>query len=322
MLRQLGLLFMIVTAGLTACSGAAPAPTAAPASSARLKVVATYSILADLVRNVGGDQIELRTLVGPGRDTHTFEPSPADAVAVSEAALLFENGLEFETWLDDVYASSGSQAKRVVVSEGIEPREMEEGKDAHEGEEEHAEGEEHHHGEHDPHLWHSVANAIQMVRNIRDALADADPASEGLYQSNADVYIAELQTLDAWVFEQVRAVPEERRKLVTTHDTLGYFAARYGFEILGAVLPASTESASLSAQELAALAEAVKAAGVPAVFAENIATNALLEQVANEAGVRVVATLYTDALGEPGSEGDSYLKMVRFNVTTIVEALK
>ncbi|MCI0356476.1 MAG: zinc ABC transporter substrate-binding protein, partial [Acidobacteria bacterium] len=190
---------------VTACQSAA-----LPVSVGRLRAAATHSILADLVRNVGGDQIELRTLVGPGRDAHTFEPSPADAVAVSEAALLFENGLEFETWLDDVYTSSGSQAKRVVVSEGIEPRETEEG-GAHEGEEEHAEGEEDQHGEHDPHLWPSVANAIQMVRNIRDALASADPANEGLYQSNADAYIAELQTLDAWIFEQVKAVPEERR---------------------------------------------------------------------------------------------------------------
>jgi ABC-type Zn uptake system ZnuABC Zn-binding protein ZnuA len=306
---------------VVALTAAACQSAALPIGIGRLRVAATHSILADLVRNVGGDKIELRTLVGPGRDAHTYEPSPADAVAVSEAALLFENGLEFETWLDDLYTSSASRAKRVVVSEGIEPREAEEG-DAHEGEEEHAEDEEHPPGEHDPHVWHSVANAIQMVRNIRDALASADPANEALYQSNADAYIAELQTLDAWIFEQVKGVPEERRKLVTTHDTLGYFAARYGFEVLGTVLPASTEGVSLSAQELAALAEAVKAAGVPAVFAENIASNALLEQVANEAGVRVVATLYTDALGEPGSEGDSYLKMIRFNMTTIVEALK
>jgi ABC-type Zn uptake system ZnuABC Zn-binding protein ZnuA len=331
MLCKLGVLFMIVTAGLTACNGAAPAPTAVPDSTARLKVVATYSVLADLVRNVGGNQIELRTLVGPGADTHTFEPSPADGVAVSEAALLFENGLGFEVWLDDLYLSSDSSAKRVMVSEGIEPLEAPEGGHHDEEEQEstetpHAEGtqagHEHEHGEFDPHLWHSVTNAIQMVKNIRAALANADPANAALYQSNADAYIVELQALDAWVFEQVKSVPEARRKLVTTHDTSGYFAARYGFEILGTVLPTSTEGASLSAQELAALVEAVRAAGVPAVFAENVSSNALLKQVATEAGVKVVAALYTDALGEPGSEGDTYLKMMRFNVTTIVGALK
>jgi len=160
-----------------------------------------------------------------------------------------------------------------------------------------------------------------MVKNIREALAEADPANAAAYQANADQYIGELQALDAWVFEQVKSLPVDRRKLVTTHDTFGYFAARYGFEVAGTVLPTSTEGASPSAKELAALVEAVKAQGVPAVFAENVSSNTLLNQVAAEAGVNVVASLYTDALGPPGSEGDTYVKMMRYNVTTVVNAL-
>jgi ABC-type Zn uptake system ZnuABC Zn-binding protein ZnuA len=294
----------VLSAWLAACQPA-PAPTADVGG--KLKVVAMFSVIGELVQNVGGDKVTLTTLVGPGQDTHTFEPSPADAKALAEAALVLENGLGFETWLDDLYTASGSRATRIVVTDGVETRTATEGEEA---------------GETDPHVWHSVANVIEMVRNIRDALAKADSVNATTYQANADQYIAELEALDAWVFEQVKTLPAERRKLVTTHDTFGYFADRYGFEVVGTVLPSTTEGASPSAQELAALVEAVKAEAVPAVFAENVSSNALLNQVAAEAGVEVVASLYTDALGPPGSEGDTYLKMVRYNVTTIVAALR
>ena len=302
MRRLLCATLSIIVLFAAACGGVIRPPT----PGGKLQVVATFSVVADLVRNVGGDPAEVTTLVGPGRDTHTFEPSPAEARALSAATLIFEDGLGFETWLDDLYQASGSRATRVVVTDGIEPRTATEGDEA---------------GQPDPHVWHSVPNAVQMVKNIREALAEADPANAAAYQANADQYIGELQALDAWVFEQVRSLPGDRRKLVTTHDTFGYFAARYGFEVVGAVLPTSTEGASPSAKELAALVEAVKAQGVPAVFAENVSSNTLLNQVAAEAGVNVVASLYTDALGPPGSEGDTYVKMMRYNVTTVVNAL-
>lgn len=288
---------------LSAACSVAPLPTA---PGRRLKVVATFSVIGDLARNVGGDDMDIATLVGPGQDTHTFEPSPADGRALAEADLVLENGLGFETWLDDLFTSAGSEAARVAVTEGITPR------IASEGEEE---------GQPDPHVWHSVASAIQMVKNIRDALAQVDPANAAAYQANADQTLTALQTLDTWVFAQVKAVPEDRRKLVTTHDTFGYFAERYGFEVVGTILPTTTEGASPSAQALAALVEAVRAQGVPALFAENVSSNALLNQVAAEAGVKVIASLYTDALGPPGSDGDTYVKMMRHNVTTIVAAL-
>jgi len=296
MIQRLAFAIMVALM-IAACGGADGSPTVA----GPLKVVATFSVLGDIAQNVGGDKIELRTLVGPGIDTHTFAPSPADNRALAEAALVLENGLGFEGWLDDLYSASGSKAARVVVTDGIAPLEAD--------------------GETDPHAWHNVANAIRMAENIRDALAAADPANAATYRSNAESYIAELQTLDAWVFDEVERVPEERRKLVTTHDTFGYFAERYGFEIVGAVLPSSTEGASPSAQEVAALVEAVRSVGVPAVFAENVSSNSLLNQIAAEAGIAVVASLYTDALGPPGSDSDTYLKMMQYNVATIVREL-
>jgi len=286
---------------LTACQAMLPSQT-----SGKLKVVATFSVLGDFVRNVGGDHIELTTLVGPGVDTHTYEPTPTDSVALAEAKLVFENGLGFEKWLAKLYTASDSTATRVVVTKSVQPRIL-------------AVGEEQ--GKTDPHAWHDVANAESMVEAIRATLVQADPANAQAYQTNAQAYLAQLKELDGWIVQQVKTLPAERRKLVTTHDTFGYFSQRYGFEILGTLLPTSTEGASPSAQEMTRLVETLKTSGVPAVFAENVSSNALLNQVAAEAGVKVVATLYTDALGPPGSEGDTYLKMERFNVTTMVEAL-
>lgn len=287
-------LALSATLGLTACGNSA---ATVPAND-RLQVIATYSILGDILQNVGGDRIALRTLVGPNGDTHTFQPSPADSAALADSALIFENGLGFEPWGDDLYAASGSSAPRVVVTEGLELNKF------------------------DPHVWHSVTNVIQMTENIRAALIKADAANAVSYTQNADAYLTQLQALDAWIFKQVQTLPEARRKLVTTHDTFGYFAERYGFEIIGTALAsASTESADPSATEIAALVEKIKAAGVPALFAENISNPKLMAQIADEAGVALAPSLYTDALGVPGSAGDTYLRLMRYNVTTIVTAL-
>jgi ABC-type Zn uptake system ZnuABC Zn-binding protein ZnuA len=275
--------------------------------------VATFSVLGDLVRSIGGEHVSVRVLAGPGVDTHTFAPAPADGVALVHARLVFENGLDFEPWLDDLYQASGSQATRVVLSAGITV--IEGGHTAGEAGADH-EGDD----QRDPHVWHSAANAIVMARNINAALAAADPANAASYQARADEYVGELEALDGWIMAQVHTLPPERRKLVTTHDTFAYFAERYGFDVIGTVLPTSTEGASPSAQELAALVEAVRAEGVPAVFAETVSNNSLLDQVSREAGVEVV-TLYTDALGPEGSAGGTYLDMMRSNVNAIVTAL-
>jgi ABC-type Zn uptake system ZnuABC Zn-binding protein ZnuA len=284
-------------AALVALLAGACAPTPAATPGGALRVVASFSVIADFARVVGGDQIALTVMVGPGMDAHTFEPTPADARALAQAQVVLENGLGFEPWLDGLYSASDSRAVRVVVTQGITRRPG------------------------DPHVWHNVAHAEQMVANIRAAFAQADPAHAAVFQANADAYLAQLRALDEWVAAQTQTLPDARRKLVTTHDTFGYFADRYGFVVVGSVLPATTEGASPSAQQLAALVEQIRAQGVPAVFAENVSANTVLNQVAAEAGVTVVASLYTDALGPSGSPGDTYLHMMRYNVETIVGAL-
>lgn len=304
-------LLLIVLVLLAGCGNSQSNETVASANGEKLKVVATFSILGDLVQNVGGDKIELHTLVGPGGDTHTFEPSPRDSVALVEAKLIFENGLGLEPWLDKLYTASGSQTKRIVVTEGLEPITLTRGDSDEPG-----------HSEFDPHIWHDVANVIHEVEVIRDALATADPANTKTYQANAQIYLGQLKELDAWVVGEVEKLPQARRKLVTSHDTFGYFAHRYGFEVVGSGLGSiSTEAGDPSAAAVASLIEEVKAAGVPVIFAENVSNPKLMEQIAAEAGVTLGPPLYTDALTEPGGNGDTYLKMMRHNVATLVMAL-
>lgn len=291
---------------LAACQpAAAPPPSVAGRA---LKVVATFSILGDLVRNVAGDRIELVTLVGPDGDTHAFEPSPSDSQTLAEADLIFENGLGFEAWMDSLYAASASTAQRVVVTRGVQPGKITVGDEA---------------GETDPHAWQDVTYAMGMVSVIRDALAQQDPANSAAYQSNAQAYLKQLQDLDDYLKQQVETLPASRRKLVTNHDALGYFAKRYGFEVIGNVLGSlSTEAGEPSAADLARLSDEIRGAQVPAIFTENIENSKVIEQIAQEAGARVAPPLYTDALGPAGSAGETYLEMMRYNVDTIVAALK
>jgi ABC-type Zn uptake system ZnuABC Zn-binding protein ZnuA len=298
-----------------------PVAAQTPTKGEPLQVVASFSILGDLVQNVGGEAVAVTTLIGPGVDAHTYDPAPADLVVLTTAEVIFENGLGFEPWLDGFFASAQPLGARVVVTEGITPREA--GADAaHEEAEDLEEDGAHEHGQFDPHVWHDVANVTVMVGNIRDALAAADPDHAKLYEANAAAYIAELEALDASIREQVATLPEERRILVTSHDNLGYFAAAYGFTILGNVFGSvSTEAGDPSARDIAALVEAIAATGVPAIFAENVANPDLMESIATEAGVALAPPLYTDALGPPGSPGETYIGMMQSNVTTIVDAL-
>jgi zinc/manganese transport system substrate-binding protein len=294
---------------LSAC-GVAPAAIPSAGSEAggntaqKIPVVATYSIIGDMTQQVGGDLIALRTLVGPGGDAHTFEPTPEDAQALTDARLIFENGIAFEGWIDDLYTASGSSATRVVVSEGITPLELAA-------------------DERDPHIWHDVTLAITMVERIEAGLSASDPANASAYQANAQRYIGQLKELDAFIQQEVATLPAERRKLVTSHDTFGYYAKRYSFEVIGSGLGAvSTESADPSPAVLTDLVAAIRAAGVPAIFAENVSNPEIMQAIAREAGVVLAPPLYTDALGEPGSTGATYLEMMRSNTLTIVTALK
>ena len=277
-----------------------------PAHADKIKAIATISIIGDVVKNVAGDAVNLVVLVGPNGDAHEYEPVPADSVNLAHADIIFENGLHLEHWLDKLYFASGSKAQRIVVSQGVTPRIFEDNPQ-----------------EVDPHAWQDVANVILYAQNVRDALAAIDPANKDLYESNAKNYIQQLQVLDGWVKAQVAAIPVDQRKLVTNHDALGYFARRYGFKIIGAVIPsATTEAADPSAKETADLLNIIKSNGVRAIFSENMANPKLAQTLSQEAGVEVGPELYTDALGPLGSKGETYLKMIRHNVKIFVEYLK
>lgn len=291
--------------------------TFVPAASAQ-RVIATFSILGDIVAQVGGDTISLHTLVGPQGDVHTFEPTPADSVSLHKAMLIFEIGLGFETWLDKLFTSARSKARRVVVTQGLKSLAIQ--TTAYPAA---AHPHKHGHDEVDPHVWFDVQNVLYIVEKVRDALGQYDPSNAAIYRDKAVQYSTTLQELDAWMRAQVQTIPATRRKLVTSHDNLGYFARRYGFDVVGAAINApSTDVTEVAARHVAALVKKVKALGVPAIFAETMHNPKLVQRLATEAGVRLAPPLYTDALGPAGSLSSTYITMMRYNVTTIVTALK
>jgi ABC-type Zn uptake system ZnuABC Zn-binding protein ZnuA len=285
------------------------------ASGQKLWVVATTNIVADVVRNVGGDRIELKTLMGIGMDPHSFVPTPSDTAAVHDAHLVFANGAGLEANLEEMLESGGGNAAIIHVSQGIEFLRPAEELDEDAGTDAHA-----HDEDVDPHVWFSVPNVIQWTRNIERALSTLNPTNASYYEQNAQAYIGELELLDAWIQEQVDTIPKEHRKLVTNHPVFGYFAERYGLEQLGAIYPFNPSSAP-SAREVAALQEAIQQYGVPAVFAETTVNPKLAQQVANDTGIKLVP-LYTGSLGGPGSGAETYIELMRYDVGAIVEALQ
>ncbi len=303
----------------------------APAQAGPIQVVATNSITGDLVSNVARDHADVVVLVSANGDSHTYEPTPDDAGAIADARLVFENGLGLEPWLDDVFEASGSTGERVVVTDQITPLRIADEEVAGaaaspvdgaaptsaEGAGSTAEG------EFDPHVWFDVANVKLMVGTIEAALVAADPANATSFEANAAAYQGQLDELDSAVLAQIETLPVDARKLVTSHDTFAYFARRYGFEIVGAAFSSvTTESADPSAAEIAALVDTIVAAGVPAIFPENVSNPALLDQIASEADVVVGPELYTDALGDSGGEAGTYIDLMRYDVTAIVTALQ
>jgi ABC-type Zn uptake system ZnuABC Zn-binding protein ZnuA len=275
----------------------------------QLNVVATTTILGDLARNVAGDRAVVVTLLPANADPHTFEPTPRDSQKLASADLLLYNGAGLEQWLEPLIASSGTRASKVTVSRGIRTRQMPADYAPNKMVD-------------DPHMWFDVQNAIVYTTNIRDALVAADPANAEAYRANAEKYRAQLLELDAWVQSQVAQIPPERRKLVTDHDTLNYFATRYGFTVVGTVIASVSAEAQPSAQSIAQLIETIKRENVHAVFTENTVNPALAQQIARDAGAKIVASLVTDALTDTNGPADTYVKMMRYDVQTIVEALK
>jgi ABC-type Zn uptake system ZnuABC Zn-binding protein ZnuA len=292
----------------------------------KLTVVATNSIVADLVKNVGGDLIELSFLIPLGSDPHAFQATPADVAKVAEAHVFLANGLGLEEFLNELIQNAGGKVAVVELSNGVAERhmsqvEMEEHAQEH-GADEHS-GDEHtdeHEGV-DPHTWTTPANAIVFVENIERALSTLDPAHAGSYRANAEKYQTELAELDAWVKTQIETIPAENRKLVTDHTVFGYYADRYGLEQVGAVIPSLSTTAEPSARELAELEEVIKKQGVKAIFAGNTVNPSLEQRVAEDTGVKLVS-LYTESLGSEGSDVETYVDYIRYNTTAIVEALK
>jgi zinc/manganese transport system substrate-binding protein len=267
----------------------------------KLKVVASFTILADFVRNVGGDRIEVQALVPPNGDAHVFEPSPADSKRVADAALVVVNGLGFEGWLERLVAGADSKATIVVATKGIAPRLRAE------------------RGRIDPHAWQSVANAKIYVGNIRDALIAADPAGKSVYETNAAAYLAKLDALDAEVRDAIAKIPPDRRHVISSHDAFGYFQDAYAIAFT-APQGVSTE-AEVSAKNIAAIIAQIRREKVPAVFLENVEDPRLLERIASETGAKIGGTLYTDALTDANGAAPTYIDMVRHNIKQIATGL-
>jgi zinc/manganese transport system substrate-binding protein len=297
------------------------------------KVVASFSILGDMVQEIGKEHVSVTTLVGPDGDAHVYEPTPADASNIAAADVLVVNGLDFETWLPRLVEASGFEGAEVVASTGVTPRAFEDDDeddhdheadaDNHDHDEvaedhDHEEGH-HHHGSNDPHAWQSLANGVIYARNIATALAAADPDNAAAYQANAAAYVAALEALDAEVKAAFAAIPAERRKVVTSHDAFGYFGAAYGVEFI-APTGISTE-AEASAADVARIIDQIKAEHITAVFVENITNTKLIDQIAAETGATVGGELFSDALSGPDGPAPTYLKMFEWNTEQLTKAL-
>ncbi|WP_086993362.1 metal ABC transporter substrate-binding protein [Rhizobium sullae] len=278
-----------------------------PARAAeRVKVVTSFSILGDMVREVGGDRVDLTTLVGPNADAHTFEPRPTHSRAVGAADIIFINGLGFEPWFARLAASAGAKGKIVTASEGVKAL-------AFQGDE----GDGH---QQDPHAWQNLENGKLYVRNIAAGLASVDPDHAAEYKSRADAYSAQIESLHASIKAELDAIPADQRKVVTSHDAFGYFAAAYGIEFI-APQGVSTEGEA-SASDVAKIIDQIRAQGIRAVFLENIANSRLVERIAKETSARVGGTLFSDALSDPSGPAPTYVKMFEHNAHELVTALK
>ena len=299
-----------------------------------LQVVATTSIIGDVVARVGGEAVDLTTLMGPGQDPHGYQPVAQDMVAVAKAHVIFVNGWDLEEALVHDLEEIAEKVPFVPISAGIEPLAFgsheEEHEDDHEEEPAHpesAEGDEdaHAHGSADPHTWFSVQNVKRWVENVVRVLSDLDPANAAGYEANAQSYQAELDELEAYVVDQLSSIPAEKRYLVTNHNSFAYLARAYDLQVLGTVIPAASTMAEPSASALAELTALMQEHGVCTVFTEATVSDKMAQMVAGELDgcdqVRVTK-LYTGAVGPAGSGADTYIGMMRYNVDQIVEGLK
>lgn len=289
----------------------------------KLKVVASFSILGDIVKNIGGDKISLTTIVGNELDAHTFNPSPNDAKILKNADIVFINGIGFEGWIEKLIKASGYRGDVVVASKGVTIIKAKES-DEHEGE--HSENT--HHEEHDghlehandPHAWQSLVNAEIYVRNISNELIKLDPVNEKTYRENARKYLAEIKKLDSDIKKQISLIPVEKRKVITNHDSFGYFEKEYGIEFLSLV-GLSTESQP-SAKAIQEIIRQVRENKVRALFIENISNPSIIKQIAKDSGGIIGGTLYSDSLSNQENQANTYLNMMKYNANTLIEGIR
>jgi zinc/manganese transport system substrate-binding protein len=295
---------LCLVAAFVALTSSSPSMAAAE----RLKAVASFSILADLVKQVGGEHVGVTAIVGPDGDAHVFQPSPLDAKAVADANIVVINGLGLEGWMARLIQSSGTKAPVVVASKGIKPLQGQN------------EGNRDDKGKADPHAWQSIANVKLYVANIRDRLAATDPADKADYEANAESYLAKLDQLEAEVKAAIASIPPKNRKIITTHDAFGYFGRAYGLTFI-APQGVSTETEP-SAKDVAKIIRQVRAQRVPAVFLENISDERLMQQIGRESGAKIGDKLYSDALSKPGAGADTYIAMMHNNIAAFTKALR
>ena len=269
-----------------------------------IEAVASFTVLADMVQNVGGDHVHVTSLIGPNGDPHAYEPTPNDAQALKRANLVFVSGLHLEGWLDRLIKASGYQGQPVVLSNGIKTRSMEEvGKRIT-----------------DPHAWNSAANGVVYVRNIISALQKADPANASDYQAKGEQYIQQLEQLDAYARAQVQAIPSDKRKVLTSHDAFGYFGDAYGVTFLSP-LGFSTETEA-SASDVAKLIKQIKHEHVSTYFFENSSDPRLVKQIADASGAQPGGELYVESLSPADGPAPTYAQMFRYNVDKLRAAMK
>jgi zinc/manganese transport system substrate-binding protein len=293
------LLAVSVIAGLIAAALCAPAR-----AQDKLKVVATFSILADIARNVGGDRIDVTALVGPNSDAHVYTPSPADARRVGAARVIVVNGLGYEGWISRLVTAAGGKADVVVASNGVKARQSMDSRG---------------HSDVDPHAWQSVANVKTYVANIRDALVKADPAGKAVYEANAASYLGRLEALDKDIRDTVARIPQERRRVITSHDAFGYFKDAYGIDFI-APRGVSTETEA-SARDVAKIITQIRQQKVPAVFLENITEQRQMERIAAETGAKIGGNLLSDALTDANGVAPTYIDLMRHNLKQLAAAL-
>ena len=278
------------------------AAQAAPAPINPVQVSATNTIVADFVKNVGGSRINVNTVVPAGADTHTFQPTTGAIRALSGSKILFANGAGLEPWLSKLSAAINVPVQSLTA--GVKLRPAPDG-----------------HGL-DPHAWWDAGNAILYVKNVQAALSKLDPAGKNIYAANTNKFIAEIRAADAYAKKQLATLPAAQRQIVTNHDALHYFAARYGLKVVGTVIAGLSTEREPSAREMAQLVQNVKKSGTKVIFTENTVNARLAQTLARETGAKIAPPLFTDALGPKGSGGETYLKALKYNVDTVLKALK